>query len=246
MRTCLFCGQKPSTREDAWPKWLMTRFPLPDTARMFAERGGKELPDWPLTKPMLVVKRLCGSCNNSWMSKLESTAKPIIESILDDTLTSIDAPGQVTLSTWAIKTAMVLEAFDPGQPWFYSADERDFMRRSHTFPDGTSVWIAKCVNQPNIYSAKMIHSTEPGPDGARAVSVTMAFGSLAIQVVTTKANRNNATVGYDVSKGRWQETLVQIQPASQDSKPWPGKFGLDGDRGLIALTERLDPNSKWS
>ena len=27
MRTCLFCSGRPSTREDAWPVWLMERFP---------------------------------------------------------------------------------------------------------------------------------------------------------------------------------------------------------------------------
>jgi hypothetical protein len=51
MRMCMFCGDKASTGEDAWPQWLMKRFPVPSTARMYAERGGRNLGNWPTSKP---------------------------------------------------------------------------------------------------------------------------------------------------------------------------------------------------
>src|SRR5215831_18384770 len=115
MRSCLFCNQKPSTREDAWPIWLMNRFPLPTPGRMFAERGGSQLGEWPLTQPRLVVKWLCGSCKNGWMSQLEAQTKPIVESSLDGNRNAIETSAQSTLSRWAVKTAMILEALDPNR-----------------------------------------------------------------------------------------------------------------------------------
>jgi hypothetical protein len=220
----------------------MKRFPVPATARMFAERGGSDLREWAITKPKLTVKWLCRPCNNGWMSNLESRAKPVIESILDDRLTSLDAAAQALLATWAVKTAMVLEAFDPAQPWFYSAEERGQMRLSRSIPRRTSVWMAKCVNQPNIYSAATHHRTEPGPNGAHAFAVTLAFGPLALQVMTIRTTTplpEHLTVTYDVSEGPWDQLLLQLWPTREGPATWPLAYGLDGDLGLQALTERF-------
>jgi hypothetical protein len=242
MRTCLFCGGNPSTKEDAWPLWLMKRFPSPSTARVFAERRGGPISVWSITKPKLTVKWLCGSCNNGWMSRLECEAKPIIESILDERLNAIDASTQLTLAVWAVKTVMVLEALDPDRQWFYTAEEREQMRLSCSIPHRTSVWIAKCVNHKDIYSAAKNHSTD---DGARAFSVTMAFGFLALQVETVKPPESipaYANVTYEVSDGPWDQILVPVWPVSQAARSWPAKQGVNGDLGLNALTERLTPS----
>jgi hypothetical protein len=180
------------------------------------------------------------------MSQLESEVKPIVESILDGKLDAIDTSAQSTLAAWAVKTAMVLEALDPNRPWFYSAEERDQMRMARSLPHRTSVWIAKCVNQRDVYSAAKDHRSNSGDDSVRAFSVTMAFGSLAFQVVTVKtpdAIPVNVAVTYDVSDGPWDQTLVQVWPTSDMPRIWPPTYGLDSDRGLVALTERLNPSS---
>jgi hypothetical protein len=242
MRTCLFCSGRPSTKEDAWPLWLMERFPSASTARMSSERRGDQR-DWSIGKPKLTIKWLCQPCNNGWMSRLESKTKPIVESILDKKLTTIDAAAQTTLGVWAVKTAMVLQALDPDLEWFYSEGEREQMRLSHSVPHHTSVWIAKCVNHKNIYSAAKNHSTD---DGVRAFSVTMAFGFLAFQVVTVKPPKTvlpHVKVTYEVSDGPWDQILVPVWPVSQAARSWPGKQGLNGDVGLNALTERLTPST---
>jgi len=216
--------------------------PSSDIARTYAERGGRNLGDWP-TKELL-VKRVCPDCNNGWMSRLENNAKPILESILDDKLGALDAPAQCTLALWAVKTAMVLETIDSSQTWFYSDDERRLMCVMQTIPPRTSVWIAKCIHQPNVYSAAKHLYTLPGGEGAHAFAVTMAFGSLAFQVVTIETPAEvsaNVIVTYDVSDGPWDQTLVQIWPTSHTTQIWPPAYGLEGDLGLEALTERLSP-----
>jgi hypothetical protein len=245
MRTCLFCEQGVSSKEDAWPIWLMNRFPVPKTARMFAERGGRQLPSWQLAEPRLIVRWLCRACNNGWMSDLEGETKPIVESILDEKLNAIDASAQTTLAHWAVKTAMVLEAFGPyPEQWFYTALEREQMRQTRAIPRHTSVWIAKCVNQPNIGSEAKNLLTGAQDDGVRGIAVSMAFGSLALQVVTVKIPAvlsESSTVTYEVSKEPWDDALVRVWPTSLEAKAWPPAYGLDGDHGLHALTERFSP-----
>lgn len=247
MRMCMFCPEKVSTKEDAWPLWLIKRFPVSSTARIDAERGGRNLGNWPTVKPKLQVKWLCPSCNNGWMSRLENEAKPVLVSILDDKLKDIDASAQTTLARWAVKTVMVLEAVDSNRHWFYSENERQLMRVALALPKRTSVWIAKCVDQPNVYSAAKDLWTTPGDDSVHAFVTTMAFGSLALQVVsirTPEAISENIAVTYDVREGPWDQTLVQVWPTSQNSRAWPSCYGLAGEWGLDALTERLSPATR--
>jgi len=247
MRMCIFCRKKASSKEDAWPLWLMNRFPTSSTSRMYAERGGHKLGNWTTAKPELSVKWLCTSCNNGWMSRLEDEAKPVLESILDDKLKDINASAQSTIARWAVKIAMVLESIDSNRTWFYADDERQLMGAVQSLPPRTSVWIAKCINQPNIYSAAKDLWTTPSNDGIHAYATTMAFGSLALQIVSIKtlaAIPENVTLTYNVSEGPWDKTLVQVWPTTQNSLAWPPQYGLNSEFGLDALTERLSPATR--
>lgn len=222
----------------------MNRFPASSTSRMDAERGGHKLGSWRIAQPKLPVKWLCAACNNGWMSNLENEAKPVLESILDEKLKDIDASAQTKLARWAVKTAMVLESIDSDRTWFYSDCERQLMRAEQSLPPRTSVWIAKCINQPNIYSAARDLRTTPNSDRVYAYVTTMAFGSLAFQIVSIKAPAaipENITLTYDVTEGPWEQTLVQVWPTTQKSVGWPPHYGLNSEFGLDWLTKRLSP-----
>jgi hypothetical protein len=247
MRTCIFCSNKASTREHAWPLWLVNRFPTSSTSCMEAERGGNKLGNWLTAKPKLQVKWLCASCNNGWMSRLEDETKPILESIFNDKLKAIDTLDQLTLARWAVKTAMVLEAIDSNRSWFYSDNERQMMGAVQSLPPRTSVWIATCINQPNIYSAAKDLLTTPNNDGIHAYATTMAFGSIAFQIVSIKtfaAIPENVPVTYDVTEGPWDQTIVQVWPTTKKSIDWPPTYGLNSEYGLDALAERLSPATR--
>lgn len=249
MRTCMFCGKKVSAVEDAWPLWLMKRFPYSDKARTYGEIGVRSLGNWPTPKPRHRVKRLCKDCNCGWMSRLENEAKPVLESILDEKLAAIGTSAQLTIARWAAKTAMVLETVDSNRAWFYAESERLLMRETQTIPQRTSVWIAKCVDHPNIYSAAKDLRTAPGDDGVHAFATTMGFGSLALQVLGIKTPAKiaaNVAITYDVSDGPWDQTLVQVWPPSQNPLVWPPQYGLADELGLEALTERFNPAKRLS
>ncbi|MEE8553371.1 MAG: hypothetical protein V3S72_08735 [Desulfobacterales bacterium] len=195
-----------------------------------------------MVKPRLTVKWLCAKCNNGWMSRIESNTKPILISILEDKLNAMDSSSQSTLASWAVKTSMVLECINPERTWFYTDDERQLMCATQSISPRTSVWIAKCVEQSNIYSAAKDLRTSKENNGVHAYATTLAFGSLAFQVVSIKVPKtipNNVTLTYDVTEGPWEQTLVQVWPIIQESVGWPAGYGLNGERGLDALTERL-------
>lgn len=225
----------------------MKRFPPSEVARTYAEFGNREQIIWPSSKPKLLLKRLCSDCNNGWMSRLEDKAKPVFESILDGKLTALDTSTQLTIAKWAVKTAMVLEAIDSERTCFYTQSERNQIRAKLTIPDRSSVWIAKCVNHSNVYSAAKDHWTMPDHKGIHAFAITMAFGTLALQVVSIKTpdrKPSNASITYDISDGPWDQTLVQVWPSSIYTLGWPPQYGLDSEFGLKALTERLISKKK--
>ncbi len=241
----MFCQEQASSKEDIWPQWLTKRFPLSDASFMEAERGGQKLGTWKNKSTKLLPARcVCGTCNNGWMSKLEVEMKPIVESIQDKQLRVLDASSQAIISVWAVKTAMALEALYPERIYFYSEDERKNLRAISTIPTRTSIWIASCVNQPNIYSAGKDLWTGQVGNEAKAYVTTMAFGSLAIQVTSIRVLANlpqEVQITYDSREGPWGKTLVQVWPIIRQSQQWPPHYGLDGEYGLKALTERLSP-----
>lgn len=244
MRECIFCGRKESTIEDAWPIWLMRHFPASSNGTMFAEYGSRQT-SWRLRKPKLTVKKLCSKCNNEWMSQLENKVKPIIESIFEVSGLILDTSMQTILAKWAVKTAIVLESIDSERSSFYSENDRNLMCMSQTIPIRTTIWMAKCINNNSIYSAAKDHRTTLDSDGFHAYVTTMAFGSIAFQVVSIRTPAKlpeNVPVTYDVSDGPWDETLMQIWPIKKYSLEWPNKIALNGESGLELLRERLTLN----
>jgi len=244
MRRCIFCQERASTKEDVWPQWLTKRFPLSDISYMDAELGGRNLSNWRnKSTKLLQVGCVCEKCNNGWMSRTESKVKPVIESILDNRIKVVNVTSQAHIAVWAIKTAMTLEALNYHREWFYTNDQRRVLRIVSAIPEGTSIWIAKCVNQANIYSTAKDLWTAPGHDEAHAYVTTMAFGSLALQVMSLRPHMNLLTgtpITYHVSEGPWNQVLMQVWPLMSNSQQWPLNQGLSGDWGLEVLANRFN------
>lgn len=245
MRTCIFCQGRASSREDIWPQWLIKCFPLSNASYMEGERGGYKLGTWRnKNSRLLLSKCVCKSCKEGWMSKIESEMKPIVNSIHDEQIRVLDVPSQAVISVWAIKTAMALESLYPEREFFYSEYDRQNMRRISAIPERTTIWIAKCVNQSNIYSAAKDLHTAPGVNEVKAYLTTMAFGSLALQILSLKTTvgfPKKTSITYETQEGPWNQTLLQVWPLSQYTKQWPPTYGLDGEWGLETLAQRLSP-----
>lgn len=239
----MFCGANGCTREHVWPTWLLRRF-RSDNARIFSERRDHAPKDWLAGNTGLVVRRICASCNNGWMSTLEHKTKPLVESILSEKIHILEPAELASLAQWTTMKAMALEAVESEHRWFYLQEERELLHTSDTIPQRTTVLIAKVVSQPDIYSSAGNCATTAA-DGAFCAHVTtIAFGSLALQAVTIRVPPSvpsHVPLTYDVSAGPWESILVQIWPYRAEPVSWPPKQGLQGHIGLLALAERLNP-----
>jgi len=46
VRSCIFCGDRASSKEDAWPRWLVRLLPTGGGVQVEAERDGTPLKGW--------------------------------------------------------------------------------------------------------------------------------------------------------------------------------------------------------
>lgn len=246
MRSCIFCDDAASTKEDAWPLWLMRLLGETPPGRMDAERGRDEKWSWPLAKSALKVKFVCARCNNGWMSRLENRVKPIICALLSEDTITLDSGDQTTLAVWSLKNAMVLETLRPSRPWFYTkADRRELMDTLEPI-QRTSIWITKCFGHLRTYCAASDLKGVAGQSGdqVEAYVTTMCFGPLAIQVLSTKLPNSilvGTTITADVRPGPWDSVTLQIWPPRQERVGWPPSVALSGEVGLLTFGERWSP-----
>jgi hypothetical protein len=114
---CVGCG-KPFTevarsREHILPGWLAQEIKQPELSlKQYLHDEDKTenelLRDHDLGS--FVIKSVCETCNNGWMSRLEGRAKPLILDLMNMRVSHLElSPEQrTTLSAWAIKTAFMI------------------------------------------------------------------------------------------------------------------------------------------
>jgi hypothetical protein len=200
---------------------------------------------WRTDRPELVVRRVCEECNNGWMSKLQDRGKPIIERLWNDVKNRLDLEDRQALSLWATMTSMVLQTLDEPDNWLYSELERTVFWKHHRIPSFMGIWIANCVGHTSTYTQGRSMWTGPSQgEGrrARGNAITMAFGTLGIQVLKVTPDGDvgpikEITVGQ--GSGDWERIALQIWPLKGDSVDWPPPRGIHSESELELFAGRF-------
>ncbi len=202
---CMFCGQTGQmTKEHAWPQWLGAGIRVAPIQSTRTIGFGRVAGDVMREKPNLLVhksgsvltarvREVCASCNNGWMSRLETEVVPLLDRLWMPAYpfgrTSLNEKQAATVATWATKTAWVRELVD--QPGLTSTPEMrlQLMQTLHP-PEFTSVWFARHQGLSNFaaYVAQIDAARADEPwdttNVRRVLICTMAFRGLAITVRT--------------------------------------------------------------
>jgi hypothetical protein len=112
--TCLACGPTSATpsREHIFSQWLQEFLNIRNLSLGLYRRnneGSAERTRPDISLSSFTLKRICGTCNNGWMSRLEERVKPVLKPLLDgsSTLESLDVDQRQVLAQWAAKTAII-------------------------------------------------------------------------------------------------------------------------------------------
>ncbi|MEY9883937.1 hypothetical protein [Bradyrhizobium sp. USDA 329] len=139
------------TKEDYWPRWY----------QKFNERRWKKavhITSRPDDAGDVVIKqrlrpgdptesklgRVCGECNNGWMSDLQNAAKPLITELLSGKWRDFSSDEQETLAAWATMFTMVVEYKDPATVAI-SQEHRSEFCKSRKPPKLFKIWMGRLL-----------------------------------------------------------------------------------------------------
>jgi hypothetical protein len=129
---------------------------------------------------------------------------------------TLDVDQQRIAAHWAVKMAMMAEAFRDLSPdaFFFTQQQREVFRSSHALPFGTAVWLARYTGaQYSFIGANDASFTERIAGRAPDVYVsTFAAGRLAFQVMAVRLGPEHAdATGINILGER--RTMGRCDPA---------------------------------
>lgn len=251
-RSCVFCGGGPLTAEHVFPQWLVPIIETlgkPRSATRVTEHGEHIHNIWETTTIDVKVRKVCGPCNNGWMSEMEVAVMPILKPLVvstePQTFTEAEA---VTLATWIAKTVLTASLMHPDETNPIPRKYFEGMYRDRA-PFGDSVvWIAAYDVDRYPASSSMVPIVE-----LNGFRVTGNVGCIAYQVTATD---DQAESGVVLPPGELASYITQIWPLKPraDLAPmlktaWPGLEHLGrlnvamNDNGLRYLSQI--PEHSW-
>jgi hypothetical protein len=108
-QACVFCGSEGSlTREHVLSDWLSKIGLADEPVEHFAGPLNRISKSMGVRKPFSsTVKSVCASCNNGWMSRLETLVQPVLTPIILGESARIAPADQAAVAMWLQKTALM-------------------------------------------------------------------------------------------------------------------------------------------
>lgn len=218
MDTCTFCANPADSDEHLIPRWILKKFPLPYPMVHRIGDGPTETRD----TPELKLPCACETCNNRWMSGLETTCKKFMGPMIEDVAISLDRQYRQNLSEWAVKTAMCLDSVHSFH--FFTEDERHGFKKMRKPPKNSQIWAAHFRGY--ALDLNGVDFTLTDPDGkllVRAQVFTVLLGHLILQALFWRNEPHVADNGvrFNPNPGDWASRTIQIWPVSKKPVAWP-------------------------
>lgn len=144
----------------------------------------------------VTVGVVCKTCNNGWMSTLESQAKPYLDAMLRGHGRALHENGVRTLAAWALKTSMMVEHMHGATRRVIPSEEYAHLFENGEPSERVRIWIAAYTGTQAAAVGGMwgldAETNETGPReweperGVRDIwGGTVLFGPVLFQLVGT-------------------------------------------------------------
>ncbi len=229
---CVFCGAAPVTAEHIFPEWLQEWSGSSDwggdpigehSVSLDSNRKSYDAPPFTAT-----LRAVCATCNNGWMSRLESLVKPQLRQIILGKPREVEAFFQPALAAWVYKTTMMNELAMPEQklwPSFYSQFYRD--RLPHA---SSQIWLGRYDWEKANYAARYLGKRDRrrSPDtgqrldqGPRLFKGVLTVGAaMFITCLAHDEQHDETAQNIHVDFGEYESRLQRIWPVNLTFK-WP-------------------------
>jgi hypothetical protein len=241
----VWCGGTPVTAEHVWPQWIAKYVP---EAKMKAEHyviieaEGQEQAVYFWGERVAFTtkaKCVCKPCNEGWMAEMEHTAEHELHAMIEGRSQTLHAWRQTLATTWAFKTAMMVEQAHATDRAIPSELYQPF-HQYQTPPPFSQVWLGRYEGQsPHFYGRVQLRfelTTPAGiviPNDLTAYGAVLQVGALVFRLFGHLVKNGPA----NMPTGEVARALVQIRPTIPRAE-WPPELVSD-DTGLHILGKSM-------
>ncbi len=236
-RGCVFCGGTPLTNQHLWPDWARRQIADIDTHahRQILEVEGREdvTRVWNDRAYRMTVNAVCGTCNNGWMSGLETDAAEFLRPMIEGRGRALHQGGQTKLASWAFLTALMFSYTGGRDQGLVVQSQVDEFYARRVPPENTRIWMTAFAGDYIGAMQCFGADTDTTQDTARGhrdiYGVAFTFEKTAFNIVGT--TRSGLLDGSEFANPR----IRQIWPFAS-SFEWTPKPALD-DAGFHSFAD---------
>jgi hypothetical protein len=164
-RTCIFCDESLTgnrSEEHCIPRWLIEHLGLRDDQILLgvAQTANNEILE-SRHQPVgnFVEGRVCGTCNNGWMNRLENEARPILKSLVDGKIPIFNTTPEekLKIGRWAAKTAYAVSHASPLQKLPLPSHLRFMKDNNGEIPPRVGVFAQLSNTPPDVVILQQNH-----------------------------------------------------------------------------------------
>jgi hypothetical protein len=249
-RQCVFCKRIPPeiniTNEHVLPGWLRQHLGLNDSKLRMRqnyldpETGEKKSSHRisPTSPFEMKVKKVCGKCNNEWLSQIEGSIKPFILDLANGHSIKLNETQKQRLALWAAKTAMTRSLMDKGAR--HIPDEHyQFLMQQQSPPPNTTVWLGYCHAPYDTWNRHLRFTIFHGePSEILCHCTTIVLCSVMVMVIGFSSEHPAITPEAITNMMKFiiEDSIQKIWPPSPDDLIWPLNTKLTSDE-VIYISE---------
>jgi len=224
-----------------WPLWILKRVNPRETIRRTV--GQKR--SYHTVSKKVRIKSVCTTCNNEWMSRLETQCIPIVGSLLEDIAFGLDSSTQLLVALWATKIAMVLDSVKENPKKFYLKSDCENLKNTKSIPAGTTIWMGRYFGRSLHTGGTTFTALDKSVPVADCSTMATVVGHLVLEVTSVRfrPEYRNRIISIQPNAGRWNQLLTPIWPITSNSVWWPPplSFRTSGPLSIGSLVNRWKP-----
>jgi hypothetical protein len=227
---CAFCPEKADTTgEHIWGAWvgrMLGKLMAQPRYTYFRKESSGQVRTWEHDVLAQKAKVVCGTCNNGWMSEIETRFQKVAADMVSKCApVALRAEQLAPIAAMGFLKAVVCDHMHSLAPPFFTFEERQSFRRSFSIPAGVRMWLASSADIRGIFSGSTLEIPLNSPGHFKLNVFTYGIGHVVIQVTASRwmkksLRRHSNPPG--IKQGiQWARCAVPFYPEPDLPVLWP-------------------------
>jgi Zn ribbon nucleic-acid-binding protein len=224
---CAFCPERANlTCEHLWSKWAEKHLIAGSYLHVHREEENDVIKMWQKKKLDHKARVVCGECNNSWMSELESAIQSVTKDMMfNGVQTTLSARDLATIAAFGFMKAVVADHMHSKRPPILTFSERRLFARTLQIPGGVQMWLSSTVFLRGLFKSQYVEIEPPDGRTFYLQAFTYGLGHFVIQVVICrwkkKVLRRHAHPPFLRQAVGWIPMSIPFWPHDGTPVRWP-------------------------